>query len=348
MPNYYKDFTDTDKVLSISKTKTYPIWSDSPTDADVNLESILRTFYSSSTEIANWEGYYYWNVYGESPATNLNAPVQFAVALGTTGSILLNHSDEEYQYTYPSRAVYKQYRNILEYDENGSWFTHADGSTINTAYFVHIAKDRLKGFVEQDTWQLNLSGSVGASGSLLTLVDSGSNVPGMRAIPIVTGKVSTYTGTTATSADGIPMGLFYPDHGVFVLDAAKIHTYIGSGSAGFTPTIASPYTPSLGLSNIFNMINRGVYFQARTRQDIKSSYYFCKMGHSEFNYSTNPTWLTGSYDEIRSELRDNQKSFITAIGLYDDNHTLVAVAKLSRPIPKDNTTEHLIRVSLDF
>lgn len=347
MPNYYKTFDPADIISSVTKTKTYPIWSDSPTDADVNLESILRTFYSSSLEIANWEGNYYWNVFSESPVTNLNAPTQFSVSVGTTASVLLNHADEEYQYTYPSNAVYKQYRNILEYGENGSWFTNADGSTINTAYFVHISKDRLKGFVEQDTWQMNLSGSIGASGSLLNLIDSGSNVTGRRAIPIVTGRLSNYTGPTATSADGIPMGLFYPDHGVFVLDAVKIHTYIGSGSAGFSPTIASPYTPSLALSNVFNLINRGVYFQARTTQEIKSSYYFCKMGHSEFNYSTNPTWLTGSYHAISPNFRENQKSFITAIGLYDSG-SLVAIAKLSRPIPKDNTTEHLIRVSLDF
>mgnify|MGYP003146006958 CR=1 FL=1 len=45
---------------------------------------------------------------------------------------------------------------------------------------------------------------------------------------------------------------------------------------------------------------------------------------------------------------DTPQSFITAIGLYNDNNDLLAVAKLSRPLLKDFTKETLIRVKLDY
>ena len=45
---------------------------------------------------------------------------------------------------------------------------------------------------------------------------------------------------------------------------------------------------------------------------------------------------------------DNPKTFITTIGLYNDNNDLVAVAKLSQPITKDFTKEALVRVKLDY
>jgi hypothetical protein len=44
----------------------------------------------------------------------------------------------------------------------------------------------------------------------------------------------------------------------------------------------------------------------------------------------------------------NPKTFITTVGMYNDNNDLVAVAKLSQPIAKDFTKEALIRVKLDY
>ena len=45
---------------------------------------------------------------------------------------------------------------------------------------------------------------------------------------------------------------------------------------------------------------------------------------------------------------NNPQTYITTVGLYNDTNQLLAVAKLSRPLPKDFTKEALIRVKLDF
>ena len=45
---------------------------------------------------------------------------------------------------------------------------------------------------------------------------------------------------------------------------------------------------------------------------------------------------------------NSPQSYITAVGLYNNNLDLLAVAKLSRPLLKDFTKEALIRIKLDY
>jgi hypothetical protein len=41
-------------------------------------------------------------------------------------------------------------------------------------------------------------------------------------------------------------------------------------------------------------------------------------------------------------------TYVTTVGMYNDNNELLAVAKLSKPLQKDFTKEALVRVKLDF
>jgi hypothetical protein len=44
----------------------------------------------------------------------------------------------------------------------------------------------------------------------------------------------------------------------------------------------------------------------------------------------------------------NPQTYMTTVGLYNDNSQLLAVAKMSRPLVKDFTKEALVRVKLDW
>ena len=70
--------------------------------------------------------------------------------------------------------------------------------------------------------------------------------------------------------------------------------------------------------------------------------------NSEFNYSTNPSNITGSGELRHSVMIDNPQGYITQVGLYNDNNDLLAVAKLSTPLLKDFTKEALVRIKLDY
>lgn len=359
----YKIFNPQEDIVSgKQKLKVFPIWSDSPSDADTNPESTLRLFYTSSVELAERESYYYYNIYGEDTSSNANAPVQFSLSFGSSQSIQLAHPDDEYRYTYPSRAVYGQH--ISQIIQNSTSFRSfaRDISSSSSApyymkavYFIDISRARLKDGIELSTWQLNLSGSGGSNGNLLTLINPTTAEEGDEVVDIVTGDLSDYTGKLSIAPEGQPMGVLYPERGLFVLDAAKIHDYINTASAAnitaWTGSGPGEYTASVYLNDLYSLVSSGSYFRARTREMVQTTNYFCRAKNYEFNYSTNPTWVTGSTNEIIDEFYEDPKTFITTVGLYDgegESGQLVAVAKLSRPVPKSSDTEALIKVQLSF
>ena len=91
-------------------------------------------------------------------------------------------------------------------------------------------------------------------------------------------------------------------------------------------------------------------FQNNT--NINSTLIFCRASADEFNYSSNPTFTDSSNKivVIDEGQEDTQRtfSFLTTVGLYDINDNLLAVAKLSRPIEKNDEKDLTVRVRLDF
>lgn len=91
-------------------------------------------------------------------------------------------------------------------------------------------------------------------------------------------------------------------------------------------------------------------FQNNT--NINSTLIFCRATADEFNYSSNPTFTDTSnrVTVVDEGQEDTQRtfSFITTVGLYDINDNLLAVAKLSRPIEKNDEKDLTVRVRLDF
>ena len=84
--------------------------------------------------------------------------------------------------------------------------------------------------------------------------------------------------------------------------------------------------------------------------EVTSNHYFVRVKNKDFNFSQNPTYVSGSDGSLKIDaFKGNSKTFITTVGLYgEQNDDLLAVAKLSKPILKDKTREALIKVKLDF
>ena len=83
--------------------------------------------------------------------------------------------------------------------------------------------------------------------------------------------------------------------------------------------------------------------------DINSTIYFCRASHNEFNYSSNPTYLSGSKVRVKGDdILAAPRSYVTTVGLYAADNELLAVAKLSEPLRKDPTNELTLRVRLDY
>ena len=83
--------------------------------------------------------------------------------------------------------------------------------------------------------------------------------------------------------------------------------------------------------------------------ELNSTVYFCRVNHNEFNYSSNPTYLSSSGQlRVKNASSDTPVAYITTVGLYSSDNELLAVAKLSEPLKKDPNTELTIRVRLDY
>jgi|APSaa5957512535_1039671.scaffolds.fasta_scaffold18789_3 hypothetical protein len=138
----------------------------------------------------------------------------------------------------------------------------------------------------------------------------------------------------------------------------------GSGSAGVVPwnykaSFIPDFMTSGSIDNIVDHIatcrfssgsNTAITFQNVT--NINSTLIFCRAGAEEFNYSSNPTYVNNQ-NRIRvidQGQEENQRTFtfVTGIGLYDANDNLLAVAKLSRPIEKNDEKDVTFRIRLDF
>ena len=82
--------------------------------------------------------------------------------------------------------------------------------------------------------------------------------------------------------------------------------------------------------------------------EINSKIYFCRVPHNKFNYSSNPTYTSGSKIVVKEVATDTPVSYITTIGLYSATNELLATAKLSEPLKKDPQNELILRVRLDY
>ena len=83
--------------------------------------------------------------------------------------------------------------------------------------------------------------------------------------------------------------------------------------------------------------------------ELNSTVYFCRANTSEYNYSSNPTYLSDSKIVVKGDNAFAEPvSYITTVGLYSADNELLAVAKLSEPLKKTPSNELTLRVRLDY
>jgi hypothetical protein len=308
----------------------------------------LTTFFTSSLQVGSTSGTYYYSVY-QTGSSLSNAAVQFDIAYADSlgsGSVLYNSTVPGLS---PSRTVYGQYRSMILEDENSS-FIFGNGTNIytpNNFWVINFERARYKQSLFPGSLNLKLSGS----GGIINLTDDSIDNPisqflgSTRVYQLISGSNGT-AGTLAASGYVLgsgSYGLVFPDLGTILLNPFAI-----SQSIRVSPS-RSNNSDGLNNAKLYSSISLGASITINSQETLTSDYVFVRARNSEFNYSENPSFISGSTGEvIYDDFINAPQVYLTTIGMYNDSNELVAVAKMSRPLLKDFTKEALIRVKLDF
>ena len=335
-----------DIISSIDST-TGTLWSN-------NAPRLVET-YTSSVQNASNSGQYYVHVY-QTSSTETTAAVQFDIAYADeqgSGSLDYNALVPGRS---PSSTIFGQYQNIALGDDIDPFiFGNYSGSYF---YALSIERARYKESLALGVMSLSLKGT-----GEITLTDNSTistgNVYGNagRVYQIVSGSEGVvYTGTNNngyTQASG-SYGLFLPDVGLILLNGAALDGSTLATDGGIAlGTERSPNTNNTNMGKVYSAmsasISNGNLFRLNSQETLSSDFYFVRAQNADFNYSSNPSFISGSTGALLwPTMQNNPQTYITTVGLYNPNNELCAVAKLSRPLVKDFTKELLVRVKLDY
>ncbi len=354
----FKRLDPEDFVVS-SDSVTSTVWS--------NNSPSLNTFFTSSTQTEGSSGPYYLSVYQTESALD-TAAVQFQIAYANRNGGGGVNFDASVPFVSPTTTIYGQYRTLILEDENSNfvWGESSTGSADNGFYVISVERARYKQSLLPGTLNLTLSSSnASAIATQIQLTDNS----GMVTLPTYYGTQRIYqlisgsngvaydaaTGGTGFTANNGSYGWFCPDISTILLNEAALddNTALGGGINLATNTTANSFGNNP--AKLYDVISgsvgdaEGDIFQLNSQETITSDYVFVRARNSEFNYTENPSFISGSTGEvIYPYFINNPQTFPTTVGMYNDANDLIAVAKLSKPIQKDFTKEALVRVKLDF
>lgn len=254
--------------------------------------------------------------YGYSPSLSASANTQNAKKLNV------------YNQMAQVLVGYDVTGSIREFDRDGDF---TGGAKLNACVFLNYSRLLTKDEVKKGNYRLTiLSGS-----TEITIGDYGAQSNYKVNSP--SGEYGIlYTGSAAVAGTGV--GLIYYQAGVAVLTAsADIFENYESFTGSLSISGTADDVRSKWIDNDFN-----------NTTELNSTVYFCRINNNEYNYSSNPTYLNASKIVTKNASSDPSVAYITSIGLYSADNELLAVAKLSEPLKKDQNNELTLRVRLDY
>jgi hypothetical protein len=341
----FKKFDPEDLIIS-NDFVTSTVWS--------NNTPTLTEFYTSSIQVVSNNAEFYYDVY-QTASTDDTAALQFSVAYCDIEGSGSNFYNNLVTGSSPTKTNYGQYRTLILGDENANFIF--GNQTSSYFYVINVERARYKESLLPGTMTLYLSGSGGQQ--VLTddssLLNTAVFTDAGRRYNLVSGSAGTvFTGVNAngwTSNSG-SYGWFLPDVGLILLSGEALDgSFISAEGIGLNTT-RSFDSASFNQGKIIDALNlsgdSSNGFTLNSKETLSSDYLFVRARNSEFNFSSNPSFISGSTGAIFNSFINNPKTYITTVGLYNGNSELLAVAKLSRPLQKDFTKELLVRVKLDF
>ena len=161
-------------------------------------------------------------------------------------------------------------------------------------------------------------------------------------------------GTTSTVPSSTQNGFLFYQAGLLVL-AANTQTFgteLTSGSSFVTTTAQTPNAALLSgsVNDFVNGVRAHIQnIQFNNTTELNSTNYFVSAEPGEFNYSNNPSFVSGSQIIVKNGKASNPSTtYITTVGLYSADNQLLAVGKLSEPLKKTPTYPVNLNIRIDY
>jgi len=263
---------------------------------------------------------------------------------------------------------------IRRFDQNGNLNEESGDTKFNEAVFLNFARLLTKDEIKKGTFSIQFltGGTTPANRSnLLTISDYGADSSFLVNSP--SGEYGLlYTASLDAGQTHKAVGHVYYQAGICVLSPYIFSSAVNGAPAEFdcnntvTITRASgnltnsatshgdikPFAVLTGstIDDFANGIRNRLYnIEFNNTTELNSTIYFCRANTGDYNYSSNPTYLSGSKIRVKGDNPFAQPvSYMTSIGLYSPNNELLAVAKLSEPLKKTPSNELTLRVRLDY
>ena len=242
---------------------------------------------------------------------------------------------------------------------SGSFLTNTSTTgVINTEYQVLVynsVKERYySNFLTQSY------GDVLQVGYIVPGVNSEGNV--LVGSPDSTGRYFNYLQSTLTASRFWPTGsgeYIQPNSFKYEFVSASItHTLTDDGEGNLLSgsinvgNIIYPHglaiiTSQLLASGSIDVSNVTCSFSSS--MTIYETQYKCTIRENEFNFSLNPSLISGSTDGTAYNYVTSSyfSPYVTTVGLYDEYQNLLAIGKLAQPLPTTATTDTTILINID-
>ena len=123
--------------------------------------------------------------------------------------------------------------------------------------------------------------------------------------------------------------------------------------SGFTPILDNHggVEPTNHLKFVTCLVNNNTSdaIVMRSEEDQTQINYFCRVKAAQGNFSNNPTFVSGSLNELRhTTMKGNPTTFISQVQMFNAQGDMVAIGNLSTPLKKNFSSEATIKVKLTY
>lgn len=316
-----------------------------------NNERISRDFFTDDVLGNNTLDNHYTNFVSSSSDSYSVITPKVSTCYGHkegSGSINTQSDDND----TPTRVIFNQIKNVY-LNQYSSSFIDINGTQLDQFYSILFGRNDTSNVIGIDHIELNLqellgTGKINTSGSVLSLIGDPDSIlynDDKVYAPLVSGSLVDGVYSLATE-----YGYVLYDNAAIILKYDELDSTLNFNTEN------SENIEGNNAQRLFESLSGSIGISALGDYGNNETEYSCYLNGKQYNYSNNPSSrkITGSFISSSTDLREKFSrfrfetepqdgyssieapfSYVTSVGLYDDNYNLLAVGKLSQPVKKD-------------